>query len=129
MEYTAEDIMRMASTLNEEQYAAFVKYVEFIKRLQDEEKAEGRHHDKDVISRFYGMVIRMTFSNPENYPPHFHVSYGEHFGIINIQTLKMIEGDLPYRALSFAQEWGAEHKPELMFMWSKKYTMSVYPLE
>jgi hypothetical protein len=34
----------------------------------------------------------------DHYPPHFHVVYGEHVGVFNIETLEMIEGDLPKRA-------------------------------
>lgn len=32
-------------------------------------------------------------------PPHFHARYGEYKGIIDINSLQMLEGDLPKRAL------------------------------
>lgn len=37
-----------------------------------------------VLSRFYGIVIRMYFQQSEHYPPHFHAIYGEHMAAICI---------------------------------------------
>ena len=56
-----------------------------------------------VIARFYGIIIKMFFQQSEHNPPHFHVAYGEYLGIINIQTLEMMEGDLPSRVLSMVK--------------------------
>ena len=58
-----------------------------------------------VISRFYGVVIKMYFRQDEHNPPHIHAIYGEYIGVIDIQTGKMLEGDLPVRALKMVQEW------------------------
>ena len=35
-----------------------------------------------VISRFYGMIIKMYFQQKEHNPPLFHVVYGEYMGDI-----------------------------------------------
>jgi len=35
------------------------------------------------VSRFYGIVIRMYFS--DHWPPHFHAEYGEHEAVIGIE--------------------------------------------
>ena len=48
------------------------------------------------ISRFYGIVIKLFFG--DHSPPHFHAVYGENLGLFNLQTLEMIEGDIPNRA-------------------------------
>ncbi|HJS19903.1 MAG TPA: DUF4160 domain-containing protein [Anaerolineales bacterium] len=48
-----------------------------------------------VIARFYGIVIKMYFSQSEHGVPHFHAVYGEFNGVFAIETLEMIEGDLP----------------------------------
>ena len=45
------------------------------------------------IARFYGIVIKLFFG--DHPPPHFHAVYGEHVGLFSIDTLDMIEGDLP----------------------------------
>ena len=44
------------------------------------------------ISRFYGIVITMFFS--EHNPPHFHVRYMEHRALIDIAN-GTITGSLP----------------------------------
>lgn len=53
-----------------------------------------------VISRFYGMVVKMYFADSEHNPPHFHVVYGEYAGVFDLDTLRMTEGDLPEKAQS-----------------------------
>lgn len=55
-----------------------------------------------LISSFYGMYIKMYFQRKEHNPPHFHVIYGEYTGEIEIKSLKMLEGDLPPKALTGA---------------------------
>ena len=40
----------------------------------------------------------MYFQQSEHNPPHFHAIYGEYMGAFDIQTLEMIEGDLPSKA-------------------------------
>ena len=56
-----------------------------------------------VITRFYGILIKMYFS--EHGIPHFHAVYGEYNGVFKIQTLEMIEGDLPLRAQKMVKNW------------------------
>lgn len=82
-----------------------------------------------AIARFYGMVIKMYFGQAEHNPPHFHVSYGEYSALIDIQTLKMIEGDLSDKALSLVKEWAAAHQEELMDIWNKQQFSPLPPLE
>ncbi len=58
-----------------------------------------------VIARFYGILIKMYFSQSEHGVPHFHAIYGEYNGVFEIQTLEMLEGDLPGRAQRLVREW------------------------
>lgn len=82
-----------------------------------------------VISRFYGLVVKMYFGASEHNPPHFHVSYGEYAGIFDIQTLQMMEGDLPAKAQALIQEWAGEHKDDLQKIWDKQEFIQIPPLE
>ena len=82
-----------------------------------------------VISRFYGLVIKMYFQQAEHNPPHFHVVYGEHVGVINIKTLDMIEGDLPPKALALVKEWAEQHRDELMKIWNTQEFVEIPPLK
>lgn len=82
-----------------------------------------------VISRFYGMIIKMYFQQKEHNPPHFHVVYGEYMGEIEIETLCLMEGDLPQKALNMVTEWAQQHKDELMKIWNTQEFIQLPPLE
>lgn len=81
-----------------------------------------------VISRFYGIIIKMYFQQSEHNPPHIHAVYGEYIGAIDINTLKMLEGDLPNKALSLVAEWVALHREELLKIWDTQEFLTLPPL-
>ncbi len=68
-----------------------------------------------TISRFYGIVIRMYFS--DHPPPHFHAYYAGEEAVVEIATGEVIRGGLPARALRFVREWALIHRDELEFNW------------
>lgn len=41
----------------------------------------------------------MYFQQSEHNPPHIHAIYGEHVAAIDFQEMKVIEGELPNKAL------------------------------
>jgi hypothetical protein len=49
------------------------------------------------VSRFYGIVVRIFYD--DHNPPHLHAEYGEHEVLVNINTLAILGGNLPARAL------------------------------
>jgi hypothetical protein len=69
-----------------------------------------------VIARFYGILIKMYFR--EHGTPHFHALYGEYNGVFEMESLEMIEGDLPRRAVRMIEEWGAIYRKDLLEMWT-----------
>jgi hypothetical protein len=69
------------------------------------------------ISRFYGIVIRMF--HREHQPAHFHAFYAEHEMLVAIDTLAVIEGSLPPRALGMVMEWASLHQDELKSAWKR----------
>ena len=75
------------------------------------------------ISRFYGIVIKMFFD--DHPPPHFHARYGEDEVLIKIDTLAIVAGGLPPRALGLVSEWALLHQNELKEAWKK--TMDLQP--
>ena len=81
------------------------------------------------ICRFYGIVIKMFFKPKENEPSHIHALYGEHIGIFNLQSLEMIEGDLPSKAKSLVLEWLEKNQSELLKMWDSQKLIKLPPLE
>ena len=73
-----------------------------------------------VIARFYGIVIKMYFSQSEHGKPHFHAIYGEHNAVYGIEAQEMLEGDLPNRAQRLVREWAASHREDLLQMWNRQ---------
>lgn len=63
------------------------------------------------LSRFYGIVVQMYFG--DHPPPHFHARYAAQQAKIDIDSLAVIEGDLPPRALGLVIEWASLHQDEL----------------
>ena len=80
-----------------------------------------------VISRFYGIIIKMYFN--DHLPPHIHAIYGEYVGMVDINSAQIIEGDLPNRAKKLVLEWTELHKAELMNMWNSKEFKQLEGLE
>jgi hypothetical protein len=83
------------------------------------------------VSRFFGIVILMHFGDHE--PAHFHVRYGENRALIEVESLRLLTGSLPPRALGLVVEWGALHRNELLENWHRAAAMqpvkSIAPLE
>ena len=69
-----------------------------------------------TISVFFGIVIRMYFDDHD--PAHFHAVYGEYQAIIDIETLEVLRGRLPRRALELVLDWAELHQAELRQNWA-----------
>lgn len=82
-----------------------------------------------VLSRFYGITIRMYFQQAEHNPPHIHALYGEEVAAIDIQTGEVLEGYLPPKALAMVREWSKIHKYDLLHMWETQEFKPLSPLE
>lgn len=84
-----------------------------------------------TISVFYGILIQMFWN--DHAPPHFHALYGEFEVVIDIQTLKIIEGKMPRRALALILEWASLHRDDLTKDWklceARKMPHKIPPLE
>ncbi len=84
-----------------------------------------------VISRFYGITIRMFYN--DHSPPHFHAAYGEHELIIGLSPISILEGAAPRRVQSLVLEWAALHHGELLANWDLCHVAqaptSIEPLE
>ena len=82
-----------------------------------------------VLSRFYGIIIRMYFQLAEHNPPHIHAIYGEEVAAVDIQTGEVLEGHLPPKALAMVREWITIHKDDLLRIWETQEFKSLSPLE
>ena len=82
-----------------------------------------------VLSKFYGITIRMYFLQSEHNPPHIHAIYGEDVAAIDFMTGEVIDGELPQKALSLVREWMGIHKETLQEIWETQQFIKIPPLE
>ena len=79
------------------------------------------------IARFYGIVIKVFFG--DHPPPHFHAIYGEYNALVSIETLEIIEGDLPSRAQKLVLEWATLYQQALWQMCNTQEFRKLPPLK
>ena len=69
------------------------------------------------LSAFYGIVITMYWR--DHPPAQFHANYSGDVAEIEIETLELIDGWLPPRALRLIREWATAHQDELRANWER----------
>lgn len=82
-----------------------------------------------VLSRFYGIVIRMYFLGSEHNPPHVHAIYGDDTAAFDIRTGKLLDGEFPPRATEMVCEWIANNRDALLEMWETQNFKKLDPLK
>ena len=71
------------------------------------------------LSRFYGIVIKMLFSDDTQHSkPHFHVYYNDFSAVVGIDG-DLIAGKLPIKQLKLVTAWATIHEDELYSTWNK----------
>ena len=81
-----------------------------------------------VISKFYGILIRMYFD--DHAPPHFHAVYGDNEIQVGISPIKILQGNVPKRVQSMVLEWAALHQDELITDWERCHNAQAHlPLD
>ena len=69
------------------------------------------------ICEFFGIVIYMYYN--DHSPAHFHAEYAEREATFTIDTLDVLEGELPRRPRAFVIEWASLHREELRANWDR----------
>ena len=80
------------------------------------ERVESKEEMPEV-TRFFGIVVRMYFR--DHSLAHFHAEYGEYEALVEIETLSILRGELPRRAMALVLEWAALHRQELRADWER----------
>jgi len=60
-------------------------------------------------------MVRMYYD--DHGPAHFHAYYGDDMIVIEIETLRVVVGQLPRRAQAMVLEWASQHREELLEDW------------
>jgi hypothetical protein len=70
-----------------------------------------------VLSKFYGIVIRMVFIRA--FAAHFHAIYEQSELVVEIAPLRVIQGEAPLRVRDMVLEWAEVHQQELLDAWNR----------
>lgn len=70
-----------------------------------------------VLSKFYGIIIRMAFS--QKLGARFHAIYGDSEIVVGLSPLRIIQGDAPARVRELVLEWAKTHYVELLGAWRR----------
>ena len=68
-----------------------------------------------VISKFYGIVIRMLCARPM--AAHFHAIYQDWELVVGISPVRVMNGCAPSRVRDMVLEWAGMHQGELLAAW------------
>lgn len=82
-----------------------------------------------VLSRFYGIVIRMYFLQNEHNPPHIHAIYNDDAAAIDFVSGKLLDGYLPAKAMALVLEWIELNRDALVEIWETQEFRKLPPLE
>lgn len=82
-----------------------------------------------VISRFYGITIKMYLRQKEHNPPHIHAIYGECIGMFSLEDGEMFEGDIPRKGREMVKEFIEHYRDRLLEMWEKQNFETLPPIE
>lgn len=89
-----------------------------LKTSRRSRQGSGEKEDKimPVLSKFYGIVIRMVGTSALN--ARFHAFYGDYELVIEIAPLRIIDGEAPERVRGLVMEWARAHQRELLEAWN-----------
>ena len=72
------------------------------------------------ICSFYGITIWMYHDEIHHLGrPHFHARYGGDEASLTIETVEVLAGELPPRALRLVRDWASNHQEELRENWDR----------
>lgn len=69
------------------------------------------------ICEFFGIAIYMYYN--DHNPAHFHAEYAEHEALFAIDTLEIVQGELPRRPRALVIEWAWLHRDALRANWER----------
>ena len=82
-----------------------------------------------VISRFYGIAIKMYLRQKEHNPPHIHAIYGDCMGMFSLSDGEMFEGDIPAKGQALVKEFINHYRDKLLEMWETQKFEVLPPIE
>jgi len=68
-----------------------------------------------VLAKFYGIVIRMLCLR--SLGARLHAFYGDAEMVIDLSSLRVVDGDLPAGIRQLVMAWAEQHQASLMQQW------------
>ena len=81
-----------------------------------------------LLSKFYGISIKMYFKQGEHNPPHIHAIYCDDAAAINLNG-EVLDGYITPKALALVREWISLHKSEIEHIWKTQDFVEIEPLK
>jgi hypothetical protein len=76
--------------------------------------------DLPELTRFFGIIIRMYVElGVPHHRPHFHAYYQNYTAVYAIDSIEVIEGELPRRQQRLVEAWAELHHGELLENWER----------
>ena len=82
-----------------------------------------------VISRFYGITIKMYLRQKEHNPPHIHAIYGEYVALFSLIDGEMFEGYIHMKGQQMVKEFVEYYRDRLLIMWETQNFEVLPPIE
>lgn len=82
-----------------------------------------------VISRFYGITIKMYLRQKEHNLPHLHAIYNDCVGMFSLDAGEMFEGDIPFKGQHMVKKFIEHYREQLYKMWETQRFEVLPPIE
>ena len=81
-----------------------------------------------VLSRFYGIIIKMYFLPKEHNPPHIHAVTQDFEAPFLLEDGEIMDGYFPPKAKALVKEFVLKYQTELEVMWETGQFIKLPPL-
>ncbi len=82
-----------------------------------------------VISKFYGITIKIYFRSKEHNPPHIHAFYGDYVGVFSLVNDEMFEGEIPNKEQQMIIRFIKFYRNQLVDMCNTQVFEMLPPIE
>ena len=92
--------------------------VEFIVSVFEIYEIRGR------VGEQRGIIFEVRSREPSNHIPHLHASYGEHNISIALDSIRVLDGNLPPKQQKIALKWVEENITSIQNEWNRMHVNS-----
>jgi hypothetical protein len=94
-----------------------IERIDAFVRVSKRHASHARNALMPIIASFFGIYVRMYYA--DHWPAHIHVEYQGREAIVGIADGRLLDGDMPRRALALVRRWCIDHRGELEQNWAR----------